>query len=461
MMIDLPYVQSRKSHYRYRRKVPAALQEAMGKIEIVIPLGKTEAEVVRRWPRANKEAERRLAEAEKVAGNPKGEKVSAALRTPLERFRWANGHIVGLGLDPDWNGQGHPEDAEAIARDVIAEGIAAKYPQDAEGYVQGVSGTDRALLRALAMGAAAKAPEATLEDARKFYLKEKVEGTHDETKKRQRVDRISDHIRTALGRDPILSRLTRADARVVRDYMLDDVGMKPETVHRYLNDIRAVINHAIEELPLPDVTNPFNKLEVKSEANVKDARKPFSPEQLEKTRERVLTHASVDLQRIWRLLEGTGCRLSEIAGLMVSDTRLDHKHPYIDIVFHPHRRLKNKGSIRRVPLVSGTLAAAKEAVKEAGDGQFLFPQYGKSSKERLASSAALMKHVRKIVSDEKVTVHSLRHSMKDRLRLAGVEPGTIDDILGHSSGRVSERYGGDEARLELTTAAMKKAFVQV
>ena len=31
-------------------------------------------------------------------------------------------------------------------------------------------------------------------------------------------------------------------------------------------------------------------------------------------------------------------------------------------------------------------------------------------------------------------------------------------VLGHSEGKVSERYGGDEARLEVATAAMRKAF---
>jgi len=457
MMIDLPYLQSRKNHYRYRRKVPAALQEAMGKIEIVIPLGKTEVEAVRRWPHAHKEAERRLVEALRAAESPGALTVGVTNKTPLERFKWANDHIVSLGLDRDWSGQGAPDDTEAMARDVIAENIVAKYPLDDEGYAEGVSATDRAVLRALAFGAGAKPPAATLEDARKFYLTEKVKGGHDEVKKTQRIDRAVDHIRKALGRDPAISSLTRADARGVRDHMLKDAEMKPATVHRYMNDIRALINHAIEELPLPGITNPFNKLEVKNDSVAKEERKPFTLQQLEKTRERVLKHASEDLQLIWRILEGTGCRLAEVAGLLVADVKLDHKTPHLDLVWHAHRRLKNDGSIRKVPLVGDALSAAKIALGVAGDGPLLFPSYAQP-KRRATASASLMKHVRKIVTDEKVTVHSLRHSMKDKLRLAGVEPGTIDDILGHSSGKVSERYGGDEAKLELTTAALRKVY---
>lgn len=149
--------------------------------------------------------------------------------------------------------------------------------------------------------------------------------------------------------------------------------------------------------------------------------------------------------------------MAEVAGLLVTDVALDHRNPHVDLVVHPHRRLKTAGSVRKVPLIGDALQAAREAVGAAGDGPLLFASYGRERGPD-AASAILMKHVRKVVADKKVTVHSLRHSMKDRLRLAGVETGTIDDVLGHSSGRVSERYGGDEARLEVATVAIKKAF---
>lgn len=462
MMIDLPYVQSRKNHFRYRRKVPAELRDALGKTEIIIPLGRTEAEVIKRWPKAHAEAERRLTTATKP--RTRG---TADDATELELFREADKQVRKWGLARDWNVEElDPEDDdffdddELISRFKRAKAISDKYPRDDRGLPVGISAKDAALLHVLGLGAAATPPEATLEDARKFYLKEKVEGTPDEIAKTQRIDRVVGHIRTALGgRDPVLARLTRADAREVRDHMLNDAGIKPATVHRYLNDVRAIINHAIEELPLPDVTNPFNKLEVKKDTLAKDDRKPFSPTQLKAARAQVLDHANEDLQRVWRILEGTGCRLAEVTGLLVSDVMLDHQNPHVDLVVHPHRRLKTDGSVRKVPLVGDALDAAREAVGAASEDPLLFPSYGRKRGSD-AASAILMKHVRKVVADRKVTVHSLRHSMKDRLRLAGVEPGAIDEILGHSSGKVSERYGGDEARLEVITAAMKKSIAK-
>jgi integrase len=102
---------------------------------------------------------------------------------------------------------------------------------------------------------------------------------------------------------------------------------------------------------------------VKRDTLAKEDRNSYTPEQLIKTRTRILDHASPDLQRIWRTLRGTGCRLAEVTGLLVEDVKIDHGTPYLDLKFHPHRRLKNAGSVRRVPLVGDALDAAKEALR--------------------------------------------------------------------------------------------------
>jgi hypothetical protein len=67
-----------------------------------------------------------------------------------------------------------------------------------------------------------------------------------------------------------------------------------------------------------------------------------------------------------------------------------------------------------------------------------------------------MKSVRKFTLDHRHTVHSLRHNMKDKLRLAGVDKTVQDLILGHAAPSVGERYGGAEGRLEVAYRAMKR-----
>ena len=81
----------------------------------------------------------------------------------------------------------------------------------------------------------------------------------------------------------------------------------PATVRRYLNDLRAIVAFGIDQFGLTlTVANPFHKVTVKGEGAAKDERHPFSSAQLKPMRVRIVGSANTDLQRIWRLLEGTG-----------------------------------------------------------------------------------------------------------------------------------------------------------
>src|SRR5690606_18615347 len=108
----------------------------------------------------------------------------------------------------EWRGWEHGEDDEGIARDVIADAIAAKYPLDEDGNPIEIGTTDRAALQALAYGARQQRPEPTLADARKRYEKDKV---GDDEKKQKQVARIFGLIKDALGRDRTLRGLRRED----------------------------------------------------------------------------------------------------------------------------------------------------------------------------------------------------------------------------------------------------------
>jgi len=65
------------------------------------------------------------------------------------------------------------------------------------------------------------------------------------------------------------------------------------------------------------------------------------------------------------LLSDTGMRLGEAVGLAVKDINLDNEIPHLNLIPHPWRRLKTKGSERCVPLVGEALWAAFRAIKES------------------------------------------------------------------------------------------------
>ncbi|MBL0934259.1 MAG: tyrosine-type recombinase/integrase [Rhizobiaceae bacterium] len=452
LAMDYPHLQKRgKNEWRYRRKVPLALRPVLGKLEIVRRLGSTEKEAIKAHPKVHQEVERLFAEAK----NPKkaAESVPAPMSS-LEAFQDAQRHLRSLQLDPEWT-PGEEDDQEWIARDVIADQIAKAYPVDDEGHPVGVSVSDAALLRGLAHGGRQKRPEPTLEDARKLYLKDKVRG---DRKKELELTRIFKHVDDAIGSERKLTTIWRNDARELIDYMRD--GREASTVTRYLNTVRAMFAHALNEYDL-NHKNPFLKLEVEARDKAEpDRRKKrsYTDAELAACRERVIQFARSDLRYVWRIMQGTGCRLAEVTGLRVVDVALDHPIPHIDVEWHDERRVKTSVSRRKVPLLGDALVAAQEAVKAAEGQPLLFPAYCREGGASSAS-AALGKHVRHCVMDKKIApAHSIRHWMKDRLRLASVPKNEQDIILGHSSGNVGEDYGGEEVRLEVAKRALEKAL---
>lgn len=453
MGLVLKYVvQTKAGTWHYRRRLPRDVVALIGKGEFKRLLGETEREALRNYPKVHAEFERVVVDARRT--EPTAIPASA---TPMELHRMAemrarelaamNVHIGSRTLTGS-----HPD-----AVDVIRESYLSRQNGSAVDEVEGRA------VAILSSGGSLPRPAPTVEDARKLYLKERVVGDINETAKTARVNRNMEHLSAAgVGKDRALTGLTREDARNVRDYLVRDLGMKAATVRRYMNDVRAVINLGMTEFGLRDtMANPFQNLPIRgAEASTtvaSDERKPIPETMLAPLRQRIEAHAGEDLWRIWRMVEGTGCRLGEVAGLLLSDVMLDGTIPYINLVPHPHRRLKTAGSVRRVPLIGDALKAAQEAVKTAGKGPALFSSYGRLRGADTAS-ASLMKHVRAITDDPKIVVHSLRHRMEDRLTLAGVSEFDRNLILGHSSGGMSERYGGPDARLEVAERGLKAAL---
>ncbi|MCI5077933.1 tyrosine-type recombinase/integrase [Oricola sp.] len=216
-----------------------------------------------------------------------------------------------------------------------------------------------------------------------------------------------------------------------------------------------MINHAIMEEEL-SISSPFKGLTIKVEGSGKEERTSFTQAELKAIRGQLERHGNSELRMIWALLEYSGCRLSEVSKLMKSDLFIEGEDiPYIRIQANDRRGIKTASSIREIPLMGEALETTKEAVALSGDSPFLFPHYGSKVNDE-AASQALMKHVRTVTSDPKKVVHSLRHTLSDRLRVAGVAEEVISVVLGHKGHGMTSRYGGREARLKLAAEALKQ-----
>lgn len=456
MGLILKYVvQSDAGTFHYRRRFPKDVLEIVGKGEFKRLLGSSEREALKQYAKVHAEFERQVDDCRRrKPGVPQD---ATTLEIHKEAMRLAREmeketiHLGGRALpanDPD-------------AADVWRDSYIDRLPVDPE--TGEPIGGDPVIVRALGImtsGGGLPKPKPTLMDAKRLYIKERIEGDINEAAKLTRIERAMRYLGNVIEPTRALAELTREDAREVRDHMLRDLQKNPSTVKRCITDIRAMVNLGIKEFDLAGVSNPFEKLEVKQVTVAKEERSPIPDEVLAAIRSRLVANAGSTIWNIWRIVEGTGCRLGEVTGLLVSDVVLDAPIPYIDLREHDHRRLKTAGSIRRVPLIGEALIAAQGAVKEANGSAFLFPRYGRI-RGADSASATLMKHIRAVTEDKKIVVHSLRHTMEDRLIRARIDEFDRNLVLGHSSGGMSERYGGPEARLEAAERALRAAILLV
>ena len=234
-----------------------------------------------------------------------------------------------------------------------------------------------------------------------------------------------------------LADYTRTDALKYRDYLIAK-GMAGSSVSRVISSIRAVMNFAFSEYAL-DLKNPFVGMYHDRLAGV-SKRLPIPIEDIRKVQQQCLSLGD-DLRWLVALVSDTGMRLAEVVGLLKSDIILDEDIPFIRLQPHPWRKLKTSGSERDVPLVGVSLWAAQRLVESCPDSVFAFPRYNKTSITNANSaSAALNKWLHPYVPVG-CTMHSFRHSMRDRLRAVECPADIVDQIGGWTTGGVGQGYG--------------------
>lgn len=235
-----------------------------------------------------------------------------------------------------------------------------------------------------------------------------------------------------------LADYDRSDALRFRDWLIER-GLTGSSVTRNFSYVKAVINFAISELAL-DVRNPYIGVYHDRKAGV-EVRKPVPVEDIRITQAACRANDD-DLRWLIALVSDTGMRLAEAAGLHTSDfIDINGTLPHIKLVRHPWRNLKTASSERLVPLTGEALWAARRILQSNSGSSFAFPRYntGKMTSANSAS-AALNKWLHSYVP-EGCTMHSFRHSMRDRLRAVECPSDIVDQIGGWATAGVGHGYG--------------------
>jgi integrase len=234
-----------------------------------------------------------------------------------------------------------------------------------------------------------------------------------------------------------LKDYVRSDATKFRDYLLAK-GLNGASVARIFGTVRAVINLALSEFGL-SIINPFSNVYFDQNQGVKK-RHPVKLKDIKKVKEECY---KADDEKRWliALIADTGMRLAEGAGLLRSDFIEQDGILCVNIRPHPWRSLKTASSERIIPLVGSSKWAAERILEQVDGSQFAFPNYNDGQRTNANSaSAALNKWLNKKIGKGN-TIHSFRHSMRDRLRVVECPSDVIDQIGGWQTQGVGNAYG--------------------
>ena len=188
-----------------------------------------------------------------------------------------------------------------------------------------------------------------LSDGLELYLRLKAVGK-DKVFVRT-ANRNVGYVIKVLGDKPIRQYSSSEDA-IFRDWLIKTKACPMRTVKRVFASVRAVVNLTITEHGL-DCINGFAKTYFPADETIND-RLAIPNEHIKKV-QALCVEMDDDMRWLIALINDTGMRLGEAAGLHMDDIKLDESIPYIDLKPHPWRSMKTKGSQRHIPLVGAAL----------------------------------------------------------------------------------------------------------
>jgi integrase len=407
LRISTQYIQRRGNTYQFRIRVPRHLISHYGKAEIRKSLGTTDPATAARL--ADIEAGRYQAEF-KLLSEGKPITPQHVAKTALELVKSHSlDSFIDLVASPA-RGRYAAGDQDLYDEAEIQDFLS---PAEFQAYQQ-LSNPDAF----------------RLSDALGIYLKHHQKGA--DPVFIAKVSRDWNTLIQSTG-DIQFQELSRKQAYALIDALRTN-GKKTSTIRRTLNAIGAIFRSVNTEREL-GLRDPFKELKIQGEGNDEEKAPTATTAQLQDVAKSLICDCSPVALIICIQLE-IGARIGEVSGLGIDDLFLDDPIPHIYIRSKPWRSLKTRESERRVPVVGIALDALKRAAALPRTGLGVFEAYAKPRGNDNASAAA-----NKRLLPWKLTTHSFRHTLKDRLRDVGCPKDIRDAIQGHANGDVAETYG--------------------
>ena len=444
--------------YSYRRDIPVALREVIGKRHYRISLKtKQHRQAVMKASMLADEHDRVFAKLKLMASPKDGQR--SPQRDYCDAIAWLKSNGYGADITPD------TPDEVWEAR--MAHASLIDEQQDANAGEGSPSSSFDSLIRDGLRGKLGSIPMPSFSEAVVYYLREKNEKNprrevDAKIKFQQATNRYADYLLAAMGQDKALDKLTRADGRdLIGFFAKKKVGAA--TVNKALRTVNTIFNYVNMEQEL-GLTNRLKGMNVDDPVDNEDKRRSFTMKEMRG----YLTagNASKDeIRLLIHLTSYTGTRHKELRGLRVDDFQLSASVPHIRLRPYADRKLKTANSRRCVPLVAGGLRAAMEAIAVAkADGRgapesLVFKGYqGVNGGNALSAILSKIIRERMGISDKLLTPYSTRHTMEDLLRAVETPRDISAALLGHGDKSDIAAAYGDGYDLNLLAKYMAMAI---
>ena len=294
----------------------------------------------------------------------------------------------------------------------------------------------------------------TLKEATEYYLKINAEAKKRTLHSQKKHEGATYRAVKALGPlDTPITEFNRLKARQHKDALeAANPTWADDTLSRGMTILSAVFKSAILEYEL-SMANPWTGLTGKLKKNRDELtsedrgnkRRSMTPDEI-KSYKGHLPNINLHASLVGQLMIQTGCRTFEAGGLLIRDLKFDTNVPYIQFRYNRIRSLKNKNSVRDVPVVGELLDRLRAYVSEldtTNQDAPLFPRYGRDGGSNPLSEilCRIINSRMGLKADKTCVPYSTRHSMKDKLRALRTPMEIQYAILGNGKRTVAEGYG--------------------
>ena len=250
----------------------------------------------------------------------------------------------------------------------------------------------------------------------------------------------------------LLLQIEKKHVRQFRDHLAKG-ELRESTAAKHFRCIKTLLKHAVSEgflenSPAEGIQWQHEKRKM-SESSA-EARRSFTVAEvkqlLAKADSLPKDRAKQDVAWFLRLLLWTGARPEEVAQSSPADVAEIDGIWCLRIHDQGDRKLKNRSSMRDVPIHPKLIELEFLAFVEARKGgELLFASLKADGRGRVYQrmQRRLSRLIRGVISDERAVPYSFRHAFRDMLRVAEVPADVGDSLLGHTSAgrKISEGYG--------------------